>query len=715
MAQSSTSTESHSSGPNQPKKFSFPTRSFGKQGETRSFKPGWFDSWPWLDYREVSDSVLCFYCSHANCSNLLNKALYSKRDESFVSKGFVNWKDACASFRKHELTGYHVDAVRVVTKPQPDVGEMLSKQHSKEKKLNGRMLLVIIQTLQFIGRQGIACRGHQDEESNFIQILKLRGHDQPEVRKWLNKRNEKYTSPEIQNELLSLMSCSILRSITTKLQQADFFTIMVGECVDISNNEQLAVCFRYVDPTLAVHEEFMGLYQCPDITANTLVTILQDILLRFNLDISRCRGQCYDGGSNMAGCRNGVKTQILRKEPRALFTHCYGHSLSLSVGDAIKLIPLLRNTMDTVHEISKMLQYSPKRSSLFKHIKCDISPDTMGFRVLCPTRWTVRGETLKSILDNYTPFLQLWERMLDERIDSDARARVGGFHSQMNTFDFFFGITILHTLLRHTDNLSKTLQNAQMSAAEGQQLAKMTIATLQSLREEEAFDMFWERAITESSELDIGEPSLPRKRKPPQHSIVGTSETPLPLTAKSHYKAIYYESLDTVMCCIKHRFEQEGYQMYSKLENLLLNSKPDASQIEEAAIFYGTDFDKDKLIAQLQTFHSNYHIKKDMCIKDFITFVKEMTGGQKQLLSEVVTVVRLLLVMPATNAASERSFSSMRRIKTYLRSSMLQERLNSTLILHVHKDLTDSLDLNAIANDFVSKNGIRKTKFPHFD
>ena len=82
----------------------------------------------------------------------------------------------------------------------------------------------------------------------------------------------------------------------------------------------------------------------------------------------------------MAGYRNGVKTQILAKELRALFTHCYGHSLSSSVTDTVKLIQLLQNTMDTVHEINKFLQYSSKQSSVFKDIKCDISPDTMGFQ-----------------------------------------------------------------------------------------------------------------------------------------------------------------------------------------------------------------------------------------------------------------------------------------------------------------------------------------------
>ena len=81
----------------------------------------------------------------------------------------------------------------------------------------------------------------------------------------------------------------------------------------MSNTEQLAVCFQFVGGDFTVCEEFMGLYQCPGITADTLVSVLLDVMLRFNLDLSRCCRQCYDGGSNMVCCRNGVKTQILAK------------------------------------------------------------------------------------------------------------------------------------------------------------------------------------------------------------------------------------------------------------------------------------------------------------------------------------------------------------------------------------------------------------------
>ncbi len=138
--------------------------------------------------------------------------------------------------------------------------------------------------------------------------------------------------------MLGLMSHAIIRSIINKVQQADYFTIMIDECVDVSSKEQLTICIRYVDPDLEVHEEFIGLYLCPNIKADTIVSVLKDVLVRLNLDLSRCHGQCYDGGSNMAGARNGVETQILMQEPRALFTHRYGHALSLAVADSIKSV-----------------------------------------------------------------------------------------------------------------------------------------------------------------------------------------------------------------------------------------------------------------------------------------------------------------------------------------------------------------------------------------
>ena len=124
----------------------------------------------------------------------------------------------------------------------------------------------------------------------------------------------------------------------------------------------------------------------------------------------------------MTGKKNGVVTQILKQKPRGLFTHCYGHAVSLIiVDDILRDRIFLQSIMDTTHEISKLLQYSPKCQALFKVIKANTSPDAVKLRALCPTRRTVSAETFKGILDNYGAVLELWETILNDRLDSEIR------------------------------------------------------------------------------------------------------------------------------------------------------------------------------------------------------------------------------------------------------------------------------------------------------
>ena len=84
---------------------------------------------------------------------------------------------------------------------------------------------------------------------------------------------------------------------------------------------------------------------------------------------------------------------------------------------------------------------------------------------------------------------------------------------------------------------------------------------------------------------------------------------------------------------------------------------------------------------------------------------------ERVIFSEVLKVLRLILVNPATNAISERSFSAMCRLKTYLRSTMGQTRLNAVMLLHVHKEKTDLLSIIDLANTFASSNEDRKSVF----
>ena len=111
----------------------------------------------------------------------------------------------------------------------------------------------------------------------------------------------------------------------------------------------------YIDDNFDAHEDFVGMYAVESIKVDILVRELKDTLLRMNLPLAYCHGQCYDGAANMAGTRNDVATQILHEEPCATFTHCYGHALNLAASDTVKKNKVLRNTLDTTLEISKLI------------------------------------------------------------------------------------------------------------------------------------------------------------------------------------------------------------------------------------------------------------------------------------------------------------------------------------------------------------------------
>lgn len=122
---------------------------------------------------------------------------------------------------------------------------------------------------------------------------------------------------------------------------------------------------RWIDDNLEPHKDFTGLYKVDSTAADVIVKVLKGTLLRFNLSINQCRGQCYDGASNMSG---KTTVQIMSEEPHALYTHCYGHALNLALGDTIKQLKLLQDALDVTYEISKLLKYSPRRDIFFEKL-----------------------------------------------------------------------------------------------------------------------------------------------------------------------------------------------------------------------------------------------------------------------------------------------------------------------------------------------------------
>ena len=241
-----------------------------------------------------------------------------------------------------------------------------------------------------------------------------------------------------------------------------------------------------------------------------------------------------------------------------------------------------------------------------------------------------------------------------------------------------FRASLAHLLLHDTDNLSRTLQYKDISAAARQQVAKGVVTTLQRLQNDSRFTLFWELVKTQSQKLIIDTPNLPRQRKRPIRFEDGNAAAEFVSAPEDHYRRIYYEALDLIIVSITDCLDQPGYGLYSNLEQLLLKAVRQEDYEEElksVAELYQSNLHIEDLKIQLTTLSSQLsdsHPSFSVILKYLQTHSKPTCNIH----FEVVTVMKLLLVMPASNATSERSFSVLRNVKTYLKTTMTQERLN---------------------------------------
>ena len=102
---------------------------------------------------------------------------------------------------------------------------------------------------------------------------------------------------------------------------------------------------------------------------------------------------------------------------------------------------------------------------------------------------------------------------------------------------------------------------------------------------------------------------------------------------------------------------------------------------------------------------------ESLTLCDICKHFRCLPNSQALLLSKVSRLVKFVHSMPANNSVSERSASSLQRIKMYLRSTMTQLRLNNVIVAHIYKDITDSINHLQVLNECSSAN---EDKIRHF-
>ena len=117
-----------------------------------------------------------------------------------------------------------------------------------------------------------------------------------------------------------------------------------------------------------------------------------------------------------------------------------------------------------------LVKKSPKRNTKLNEIRNHSKNDAKSIHTFCPTRWTVRGETLERVLQNHAELLELWEWSLTNVTETEMKGRIIGVNFIMKKFDFYFGCCLAKNGLRQTDILSKSLQPSKFFCSGGARL-----------------------------------------------------------------------------------------------------------------------------------------------------------------------------------------------------------------------------------------------------
>lgn len=205
----------------------------------RSFQKTWYDAFPWLEYFEDQDACFCYPCQMF--------AKGSTKEKTFVVTGFSNWKTAMESgkgFKKHGQSEVHITAM--ASRKEKEFREKRGQtvQNLIQVKPEYRIWLkTVFNTSKYLVANGLSFRGHEENANldenmsgglylnTFSDLLFPQDPHLLEIAKKL-PNNAKYTSPEVQNEVIETLGEIVRETVAKECREAELFTLMMDGSTD---------------------------------------------------------------------------------------------------------------------------------------------------------------------------------------------------------------------------------------------------------------------------------------------------------------------------------------------------------------------------------------------------------------------------------------------------------------------------------------------------
>ena len=636
-----------------------------------------------------------------------------------VVTSFNKWKDAVEIFNAHESTDYHKSCVAaadafmsVVSNKQDSVALQLDKNRKLQIEENRRKIVPIVETVLFCGRQGLALRGHNDagrieslempvvNDGNFRVLLRYRasGGDAILADHLQNSgRNAMYISPQIQNEIIASCNNLIVGDLVSKINSAQCFSVLADETADIAGVEQLSLCARYMDVAVGcVREDFLQFVPIFDVTGKGLATVISDGLTKIGLNLHYLRGHGYDGAAAMSERINGVQSHIRQLHPLAVYVHCSSHSLNLAISHACS-VTAIRNCMGTIGAVYNFLN-TPKRNDVLKTCVDRVSPSAARSRLIqvCPTRWMERHDSVHIFKELLHPVNDCLET-ISEWPDTDSSAGANRLRCSIRQPEF---ILALHVAARIIRTKSASLQKENLDLTAALRMATDVEALVREIRHN-VVDEFHQIFVSASDlcaviGVDIVMPCIAQRQTNRCNITAGNAE-------EYFRAAVCVPFIDNFLMQLHERFISLNQLLRNFMcllpvaPNNTTLSDEHRRDILQLAETYNADISctADAAAAELQLWFRQLVAQPDDRRPKNAVDAFRMCDGET--LPAIKKLLQIMATLPVTTCTSERSFSTLRRLKTYLCNTTADERLNGLALLNIHRDI--KLDSDRIIAD----------------
>ncbi|MES9885077.1 MAG: DUF4371 domain-containing protein [Sedimenticola sp.] len=650
------------------------------------------------------DSVACAPC-------FLFAGSGSGRDKAFATKPIDDWSNLGRLINHHQNSKQHTSSmvasenVLLIAKGEKkDIKCSISTAYSDLITKNRAVLAAIVETIILCGRQNIALRGHNETDSNFIAILhdKARNHDVLDDHLKHGDPRTKYTSPMIQNELIEICGNMVKADIINACVTNKFFGFIADEATDVSTIEQMALCIRYFDGDKSeLREDFIGFAECESTTGEQLAAAFIENLQKAGIDIQNMRGQGYDGAANMSGQHKGVKSRIQQLVPQALYTHCKAHSLNLAIVHASGNA-LVRSMFDTVQQIAFSFNYSAKRLHNFRNCLADNADareelhSRTKLRSLCETRWSARSDSLATFKAAFTAVCDSLEDLEVNHNDHKARS----YRNAITRFDFIVCLVAIEHILSAVAPLSLYLQRKDTDLIAASREAGAIVATLTTERgDETVWEALYEKATEIAAKVDVS-PSRPRNPGRQQNRPNAPAEDP-----STYWRVnMYFGFLDHLIQEMQTRL-LDGRDRF-EAEHLLPKNADKLTDVNIQQIF--KEFQPDLLVdgdgfnMEARRWKSFWGQEVTATDEQKPSTVSEtLAVMNRDLYPNIYICLSVFVCMPVSTATAERSFSTMRRVKTYLRATMTTHRLTGLALLNIYRE--HDLNVEHVIDEFARK------------